>query len=70
MSTFEAADPTGPNLNPSSSGAGESSAEAMAGPPILTSRNRQLRPSPNKHGRQWRLSPDCLTQPPSPSCCA
>ena len=33
MSTFEAADPTGPNINPSSSGAGESSAEAMAGIP-------------------------------------
>jgi len=33
MTTFEAADPTGPNLNPSSSGAGESSAEAMAGTP-------------------------------------
>ena len=30
MTTFEAADPTGPNLNPSSSGAGESSAAAMA----------------------------------------
>ena len=33
MTTFEAADPTGPNLNPSSSGAGESRAEAMAGTP-------------------------------------
>ena len=33
MTTFEAADPTGPNLKPSSSAAGESSAEAMAGIP-------------------------------------
>jgi hypothetical protein len=33
MTTFEAADPTGPNLYPSSSGAGKSSAEAMAGTP-------------------------------------
>jgi hypothetical protein len=33
MTTFEAADPSGPNLNPSSSGAGESSAEAMADSP-------------------------------------
>jgi len=63
MTTFEAADPTGPNLNPSSPGAGESSAEAMAG----SANPHQPEPTTEALAQQARQAVEALARLSDPA---